>query len=75
MLVALPDPSGYGLYALIAILISVAAIPVAISQMTPPPIPQASQNECIHEFHVTCLADATIRKRSLLCPWATPRPI
>ncbi len=43
LLVALPDPSGYGLYAFIAILISVAAIPVAISRITPPPIPQASQ--------------------------------
>ena len=43
LLLILPDPSGYGHYALTAILISLAAIPVAVSQITPPPIPQPSQ--------------------------------
>ncbi|MEQ8196360.1 MAG: MFS transporter, partial [Rhodospirillales bacterium] len=40
LLLNVPDPSGFALYALIAILISLAAVPVAAARIVPPALPE-----------------------------------
>ncbi|MEX2449495.1 MAG: MFS transporter [Rhodospirillales bacterium] len=39
LLLNIPDPSGFALYALIAILVSLAAVPVATARIVPPALP------------------------------------
>ncbi len=40
LFVNVPDPSGFGLYALTAIIVSLAAVPLAATRTVPPPLPE-----------------------------------
>lgn len=42
-LLNIPDPTGYGLFILTSVLVSLAVVPVALTQVSPPELPKAVQ--------------------------------